>query len=125
MEYVVRKNIGYALAAMAGLALVGTACRTDLGTGSVGLGRMATSPFESPVEESPDVELGSFASADNDTGAQTLSIRWDSLDAVEQALICNLSDARGPHAAGAHSAGASEGTLSDADVAAFLIEKCN
>lgn len=86
---------------------------------------MATSSFESPVEESPDVDLGSFASANIDTGAQTLSIRWDSLDAVEQALICNLSEARGPHAAGARTSEASEGMLSDAEVAAFLIEKCN
>lgn len=115
-----RKNIGYALAAIAGLALVGTACRPDTGTGAVGLGRMATSSVESP-----DVDLGSFASADIDTGAQTLSINWDSLDAVEQALICNLSDARGPHAAGAHISEASEGMLSEADLAAFLIEKCN
>ena len=117
MENVVRKNIGYALAAIAGLALVGTACRPDMGTGAVGLGRMATSSVESSVEESTDVDLGSFASANIDTGAQTLSIRWDSLDAVEQALICNVHDARGPHAAGAHT--------SDAGVAAFLIEKCN
>lgn len=117
MENVVRKNIGYALAAIAGLALVGTACRPDVETGAVGLGRMASSSFESPVEESPDVDLGSFASANIDTGAQTLSIRWDSLDAAGQALICNLSDAPGPHAAGAH--------ISEADVAAFLIEKCN
>ena len=86
---------------------------------------MATASFESPLAESPDVELGSFASADIDTGARTLSIRWDSLDAVEQALICNLSEARGPHAAGTHSAEASEGKLSDADVAAFLVEKCS
>jgi hypothetical protein len=117
LENVVRKNIAYALAAIAGLALVGTACRPGVDTGAVGLGRMATSSFESQVEESPDADLGSFASANIDTGAQTLSIRWDSLDAVEQALICNLSDARGPHAAGART--------SDADVAAFLIEKCN
>ena len=123
MENVVRKNIGYALAAMAGLALVGTACRPDLGTGAVGLGRMATSSSKSPVEESPDVDLGSFASADIETGARSLNIRWDSLDAFEQALICNLSGARGPHSPAGH-VDVSEGTFSEADIETFLIEKC-
>jgi hypothetical protein len=122
LEIVVRKSIGYACAVVAGLAVVGSACSPYVESGAVGLGRMAPPPSTSA--DVVDEDLGSLGSADLDSGVRTLDLVWDSADSVDRTLICNLADDIGPVAAGALIAERSDGSFSEFDVTALLIDKC-
>ena len=83
---------------------------------------MAPSPLE--TADVMDEDLGSLGSADLDSGVRTLDLAWDSADAVDRTLICNLADDIGPEAAGALIAARSEGTFAEIDVTALLIDEC-
>lgn len=83
---------------------------------------MATPPVGSA--DVMDEDLGSLGSADLDSGVRTLDLAWDSADAVDRTLICNLAHDIGPEAAGALIAERSEGRFSEVDVAALLIDEC-
>ncbi len=149
-----RKNIGYACVALAGLALVGTACGTDTEAEAVGVGRVARSSVESTAVDSTAVESAVVEAAvvepvdtaapiatevpvtteapaaelteavDDDIAELALAMVWDGMTAVERSELCEGVDMFGSTMSGEILADGSGGSIDAIQAADFLLEKC-